>query len=49
MKIDKLGILHEAKDWVIDVDVVQQLQFPEAVCTSIQRQEIVICLLKSIK
>ena len=46
-KNDKLGILHEAKDWEIDVDVVQQLRFPEAVCPSIQRPEIVICLLKS--
>ena len=31
-KYNKSGILHEAKDWVIEVDVDQQLQFPEAFC-----------------
>ena len=42
----KLGILHEAKDWVIKVDVDQQLRFPEAICISTQRPDIFIYSLK---
>ena len=45
-KYNKRGNLHEAKDWVMEVDVDQQLQFPEAVCISIQRPDIVIYSLK---
>ena len=48
-KYDKLGTLHEAKDWVMGVDVDQQLRFQEAVCLSIQRPDIIIYLLKLIK
>ena len=40
-KVDKLGILHEAKDWVMEVDVDQQLRFVEAVCISTQRPDII--------
>ena len=36
-KYDKLGILHEAKDWVMGVDVEQQLRVPEVVCISAYR------------
>ena len=39
-KYDKLGILHEAKDWVMGVDVEQQLRVPEVVCISAYRQDI---------
>ena len=30
-KYNKSGILQEAKDWVMEVDVDQQLRFPEAI------------------
>ena len=39
-KYNKLGILHEAKDWVMKVDVEQQLRFPEAICILAQRPDI---------
>ena len=45
-KYSKLGILHEAKDWVMEVDVDQQLRFSEAICISTLRQDIVIYSLK---
>ena len=41
-KCDKLGILHEPKYWVMDVDIHKQLRFPEPVCISPQRPDIVI-------
>ena len=41
-KYDKLGILHEAQDWVMEVDIDQGLRFPKAVCISTQRPDIVI-------
>ena len=43
-KVDKLGILHEAKDWVMETDLDQQLQFPEIICSSTQRPDIVLYL-----
>ena len=45
-KVDKLGILHEAKDWVMETDLDQQLLFPEIICSSTQRPDIVIYLAK---
>ena len=45
-KYNKSGILHEAKDWVMKIDVDQQLRFPEAICISTQRPDIVIYSLK---
>ena len=45
-KYNKSGILHEAKDWVMEVDVDQQLRFPEAISISTQRPDIVIYSLK---
>ena len=45
-KYSKLGKLHEAKDWVMEVDVDQQLRFSEAICISTLRQDIVIYSLK---
>ena len=41
-KYNKSGILHETKDWVMEVDVDQQLRFPEAICILTQRPDIVI-------
>ena len=35
-KYNKSEILHEAKDWVMEVDVDQQWRFPEAICISTQ-------------
>ena len=40
------GILHDAKDWVMQVDVDQQLRFQEAICISTKRPDIVIYSLK---
>ena len=45
-KVDKLGILHEAKDWVMETDLDQQLLFPEIICSSTQRPDIVIYSVK---
>ena len=42
----KSGILHEPKDWVMEVDADQQLRFPEAICISTQRPDIAIYSLK---
>ena len=33
-KYNKSGILHEAKDWVMKIDVDQQLRFPQDICIS---------------
>ena len=41
----EFGILHKAKDWVMEVDKNQQLQFPEVVCISTKRPDVVIYLL----
>ena len=45
-KYNKSGILLEAKDWVMEVDVDQQLQFLEVICISAQRPDRVIYSLK---
>ena len=45
-KVDKLGILHEAKDWVMETDLDQQLRFPEIICSSTQSTDIVIYSVK---
>ena len=45
-KYNKSGILHETEDLVIEVDIDQQLRFPEAICISTQRPDIVIYSLK---
>ena len=45
-KYKKSGILHEAKDWVMEIHVDQLLQFPEDNCISTQRPHIVIYSLK---
>ena len=45
-KFDKSGVLHEAKDWVMEVYIDQQLWFAEAICISTQRPDIVIYSLK---
>ena len=45
-EVDKLGILHEAKDWVMGTDLDQQLLFPEIICSSTQRPDIVIYSVK---
>ena len=45
-KYDKSRILHEAKDWVMEIDVDQPLRFQEAIWTSTQRPDVVIYSLK---
>ena len=41
-RYDKLEILHEVKDWVMEVHIDQQLRFLETVYISTQRPDIVI-------
>lgn len=41
-KCDKLGILREAKDLVMEVDVDKQSRFPEVVCRSTERPDAVL-------
>ena len=45
-KYNKSGILHETEDLVIEADIDQQLRFPEAICISTLRPDIVIYSLK---
>ena len=45
-KYNKLRILQKAKDWVMEVDVDQQLRLEETVCISTKRPDIVIYSLK---
>ena len=45
-KYNKSGILHEPKDWVMEIDIDQQLRFTEAICISTKRPDIVIYSLK---
>ena len=45
-KYNKSGVLHEAKDCMMEVNVDQQLRLPEAICISTWRPDIVIYSLK---